>query len=200
MVPARIHLVRHADAFAGGRLCGWYDAPLSEKGRRQIQALPDRVRRLNPAVAMYTSPLTRAWQTAIVFAEAWDLPGTAHEAWREIGCGVLDGEPIESVKRDYPELWARNLAQNDDTFAWPGGESYRGFRARVLDAMDELAKAYPGARLVVVTHAGVINQVVGTIRGYSAAAWEPNRPDPVTVTTVDWGNGIRALQTFNLPL
>ncbi len=192
--------MRHAAASARGRLCGWYDAPLSAAGRAQLRVLIERARRDARPDALYTSPLTRARETALALADAWRLPAAAQEAWREIGCGSLDGEPMAAIQRAHPDLWRRNLAQEDEGFAWPGGESYREFRARVIAALDAVAATHPGRRLVIVTHAGVINQAVGAVRGYAAAAWEPWRPHHVTVTELVWGNGERELRGFNQPL
>ena len=83
-------------------------------------------------------------------------------------------------------LWARNKSQKDDAFRWPSGESYAEFRARVVGSLTRLAARHPGETVAVVTHAGFISQVLGTLKGERAAAWEPDRPDPLSATTVLW--------------
>jgi broad specificity phosphatase PhoE len=108
--------------------------------------------------------------------------------------------PLAQLQRDFPDLWTRNMAQVDDAFAWPGGETYAQFRARVLAGLSSVADALPGARVVVVTHAGVIAQVLGAATGRPACVWEPDRPRPLTATEVLWEDGApRAVLSFNEP-
>ena len=108
--------------------------------------------------------------------------------------------PFDQLRREFPALWVRNQAQTDDAFAWPGGESYAQFRARVLAGLEATAAAHPSGRIAIITHAGVVSQVLGVVRGRPAAVWELDRPDPLTATEVTWSNGRpQALVTFNDP-
>ena len=143
----------------------------------------------NAPDALYTSPLTRARETAVALGRLWHLEPRVENALAEIHCGQLEGMPIHTIERQYPAVWAQNLAQNDDRFTWPGGESYRQFRERVLTALRAITARHPAQRIAVVTHAGVVAQVMGSIGGRSAAVWELDRPAPLTATEVTWANG-----------
>jgi alpha-ribazole phosphatase/probable phosphoglycerate mutase len=107
---------------------------------------------------------------------------------REIHCGDVEGMLLEHVQRRYPDLWTRNAAQQDDTFAWPGGESYRDFRARIIEGLRATIEPHQGKCVAIVTHAGVISQVLGVIRNRPASVWEPDRPEPLTATEITWGH------------
>jgi len=193
----RIVLVRHALTDTGSRLCGWFDVPLTSAGHAQLRsAIGNGPKRPVPD-ALYTSTLTRARDVAAVLGHAWSLEFQPAEWAREIHCGHLEGMPLDQLQREFPEHWARNLEQNDDAFAWPGGETYAQFRARVLAGLEAAAAAHPSGRIAVVTHAGVISQVLGVIRGRTAAAWAVDRPDPLTATEVSWEHGTpRAVFTY----
>ena len=196
--PTRLLLIRHAHIDSRARLCGALDVPLSPRGEAQLGTLLASAPRHAPPVALYTSPLGRARRVAAALAGIWNLPPQPSAAVGEIDCGTLEGEPFETLEREHPDLWARNTAQQDDDFRWPGGESYRMFRQRLLAGLSAIAAAHPGARVAVVTHAGVISQVLGTIRGRRPAAWEHDRPDPLTATEVTWANGLpETLVAFN---
>jgi broad specificity phosphatase PhoE len=107
---------------------------------------------------------------------------------------------IDAVQRQHAVVWERNAAQDDDDFGWPGGETYRQFRARVLATLERIAISHPAKRIAVVTHAGVIAQVVGQIRGRRSAEWEPDRPDPLTATEITWHRGKpQTVMSFNDP-
>ena len=188
----RLLLIRHAHVDTGpgaGGLCGWLDLPLSPKGERQLLDLRNRELARERPAALYTSTLRRARDVAAALGQLWDLPPRPLDAVREIHCGELEGRPLDELARERPDLVSRNEAQTDDDFAWPGGESYRQLRARVVAAFSEIAARHPAQCVAVVTHAGVIAQVLGILKGRPAAAWEPDRPPPLTMTEVIWGNG-----------
>lgn len=192
--PPTLLLVRHghvADNTPGGdaRLCGWTDPPLTPLGRAQAARVAEYLAAAPQPAALYTSPSARARETATALGQRLGLPPRLRQALREINCGRLEGRLLADVQRRYPELWARNLAQVDDDFRWPGGESYRAFRARVLRVLCRIAAAHSGQRVVVVTHTGVITQALGALDGTAAARWEANRAGNASITEVRWPVG-----------
>jgi broad specificity phosphatase PhoE len=187
--PTRLLLIRHAHTLGNdgpaATLSGRTDLPLSPRGRREVRLL--RARLAGESFdALYSSPLRRARETAAA------IPGRPPKlvaALQEIDCGRLDGWPLDAVRRELPGLWAINQRQEDDRFRWPGGESYREFRARCLRALRRLAQAHPGGRVAVVTHAGVISQVIGFLGGAGPARWETGRPGTTGLTELEWRRG-----------
>ena len=202
MPSTTLVLLRHGhvtdnDPGEHARLCGWTDPPLSPLGLGQAHALRAQIGREPAAVAVYASPLRRARDTAQTVADALALPLRLRRSLREIGCGVVDGWPLWRVQQCYPELWAANLAQVDAAFRWPGGESYRSFRARALRAVGRILAAHPGERVIVVTHTGVITQVLGALAGTSAARWDAFRVGNASITELRWQHGRSSLLRFD---
>lgn len=197
---ARLILIRHghtsSNSSGGLRMSGWTDTSLSEQGRRQVACLARRMSS-EPASVLYASPLLRALETAGPVAEAAGAALRLEPDLREIHCGAVDGWPVEEVQRLYPELWEANLRQEDEGFRWPGGESYRELRERSLGAFRRIAAAHPGERVLVVTHAGVISQIVGSLRGTGPARWECHRPENCSLTATDWEGESGRLVSFN---
>jgi broad specificity phosphatase PhoE len=188
-VSTRITLIRHAAIDAARRLCGSWDVPLAPAGRAHVHAVLHAERKHPAPHALYTSSLMRALEVACALGRAWEIAPRLAEWAREIHCGDVEGMPLAQLQRDFPEIWARNEAQTDDAFAWPGGETYAQFRARVLAGLSATAVAHTGKRVAVVTHAGVISQVLGTIHGRPACVWAPDRPEPLTATEVACEDG-----------
>ena len=198
MPVTRILLIRHAHVDPGPHLCGCFDVGLSRKGRTQVESLTKRANGHHAPAALYTSPLTRARVVASALTRLWRIDARVLTAVREIDCGVMEGMAFSDIERNHPELWARNLAQSDENFGWPGGETYREFRARILEGLSEIAARHEGERIAVVTHAGVVSQVLGTLRHRSAAQWERDRPAPLTATEVVWQSGApREVLSYN---
>ena len=197
----RLILIRHAhtasNTTAEARLSGRTDVALSARGRDEVRALRERLRWSAPFAAIYSSPLQRAHETALALAEEGLGPLRVCEGLQEIDCGALDGLPLPEVKRRFPHLWAANLRQDDERFRWPGGESYREFRCRVLRAIRAVARAHSGERVALVTHAGVVSQLLGAIVGLSPARWERHRPINTALTTVAWDRGSGTVLTFD---
>lgn len=184
-------LVRHAHTSANtgdgtASLCGWSDLPLTDRGWSQVDHLGSRFRKAPVFTAIYSSPLRRAWNTAraVGSSEIEGCPGL-----REISCGLLDGMPLAEVQRRFPDIWNANLRQEDLNFRWPGGESYLDFRRRCLNTVRELASKHQGGTIALVTHAGVISQIVGFLHGASPAEWGRFRPGNTGVTEITWESG-----------
>lgn len=194
-------LLRHGqtnDNLVGGdlRLSGWFDSPLSTEGREQAVRLANVLHDLT-VTALYTSTLRRARDTAEVLGDAWDLPSRDEPDLREISCGALEGTPLSIVQRRYSELWNKNLAHDDDEFRWPEGESYREFRARALRALRRIAAAHRDERVAVVTHAGVVSQIVGAVHGTPPCRWDLWRPGNCSVTALRWCDGLWSIVRFD---
>jgi broad specificity phosphatase PhoE len=201
MSPTTLLLIRHGHTRensldGSARLSGWHDSPLSQLGLRESTYLAQHVLHESPA-ALYTSTLARTRQTAAPLADAWRVRPIPDPALREISCGDLDGVPLVQVEHRFPVLWHRNISQSDVEFRWPGGESYREFRERAIDAIRAIAHKHHGERVAVVTHAGVISQVLGYLHGGSPARWSLWRPRNASLTEIRWDGSAGDLIRFD---
>jgi probable phosphoglycerate mutase len=160
-------------------------------GRRATRPAPD---------ALLTSPLTRARDVAALLAHKWAREAQTASWASEIHCGLVEGMPFDRLRREFAAVWRQNEAEADDAFAWPGGETYARFRERVVFGLQLATAAYQGGRVAVVTHAGVISQVLGVFRQRPAAVWSADRPAPLTATEIVWTRrGPSAVLAFNDP-
>ena len=123
-VSTRIVLIRHAAVDTDGRLCGSFDVPLTDAGRAHVKSAIDGYPKQPVPQALYASSLARALEVGSELGRAWGLDPRVVEWAREIHCGDAEGMPLQVLQRELPELWARNQAQTDERFAWPGGETY----------------------------------------------------------------------------
>jgi 2,3-bisphosphoglycerate-dependent phosphoglycerate mutase len=154
----RLVLVRHGESVAQERaFLGGHDtcAGLSERGRRQVAALRDRLHRtgeLADATALYASVLPRAIETAELIAPALGGLDVRTE------CGFCEGHVGEAEGRPYAELeglWAAT-EWTDDHRPVPGWETWREMAERVARALDETLARHAGETVVVACHGGVI--------------------------------------------
>lgn len=154
----KVYLIRHGlpDFPAGEQMClGITDIPLGSKGFLQATAM---AKLLPPVTAVFSSPLTRAVQTA----EAIGLPITILDDLREMHAGEWDGLTFSQIQQQYPELYAaRGL---DNTLPLPGAEPEDAGCARFCRAMEQAANLSAGD-FAVVAHGGVISHFLQKISG-----------------------------------
>jgi broad specificity phosphatase PhoE len=108
-----------------------------------------------PADALLSSDLRRAWQTAEILGRALGLVPRPDPRLRELDVGRWAGLTRSEIAALDPELLRRFEAE-DIAVRAGGGESRAEIRARVRAAFRALAQEHPGARLVVITHLGVV--------------------------------------------
>ena len=153
-----ILLARHGetDWNREGRFQGWADPPLNDTGRAQARALAERLRS-TAFDAVYSSDLRRAHETAEIVAAPHAVPVVTDPQLREIDVGSWSG-----LTR--PEIEQRFGGERLD------GETREQHAARVVAAVERIARRHPGQRILIVTHGG-------TMRALHSHAvqtpWEP---------------------------
>jgi broad specificity phosphatase PhoE len=153
-----LFLIRHGRSTwnAEHRIQGNADPPLDEVGQEQARQLADRLQRSNRAVmAVYTSPLRRARQTAQILGDALGVPVTSEERLTEYDVGDITGLTWEQVVKQYPDV-AQRWAEASEDLDIPGAEESASFRERVAIAFGEIVERHAGESVGVVAHGGTL--------------------------------------------
>ena len=177
----RVYLIRHGlPDFPGGKaMCiGTTDIPMGEKGLAQAAQM---AKKLSGVSAVFSSPLTRAVQTA----QAIGLPVIVLEGLREMYAGEWDGLTFDQIRERYPQLYAARA--QDLTIPLPGAESYEDGIARFSAAMKTAGETASGD-FAVVAHGGIIAQFLKSIGG----VWY--KPGYTEIITLSYENEIFTLQ------
>jgi probable phosphoglycerate mutase len=189
----RIILVRHGESLAQERrIVGGHAGceGLSEKGRRQVEALRDRLAatsELGTPDALYASILPRAIETAEILAEALDVPDVvSHCDFCEHHPGDGDGLAWDEFERLYPAP----TEWDPDHRVAPGAESWAEMAERVARALDRAVEDHPGGTIVVACHGGV---VIHSMLRWLDLAPSPGRPrawmNPTNSSITEWRVG-----------
>jgi probable phosphoglycerate mutase len=211
----RLVIVRHGEAVSNVEdSLGGHDScrGLTEQGRRQVEALAERVREsgeLRGAAALYTSVLPRAIETAEILAPALDdLPIEQTCSLCERHVGIADG----LTWAEYEATYGREVPGVDDDRAMaPGGESWAAFLDRAEAALCDVMTAHPEQLVVIAAHGGIVGSSVirflglpmngAGFRGYadnsSITEWEwtgrrwwfVRYNDAAHLDAADWGTG-----------
>ncbi len=175
-MPGRIFLLRHAETAAPDVFHGAEsDVELSERGRRQADIVAGVLAGHRP-VAILSSAMRRARETAAAIAAACGLSVQIEPDLHERRVGSLSGQPFHGEDSAWPKTLARWVA-HETNYAPPGAESFDDIQARVLPVWKRLAEQYSGQTIVIVAH-GIVCKVLllSLLPGWSVADW--NRLGP----------------------
>ena len=153
----RVLLIRHGETAwnVDARIQGHLDIELNDKGRWQAQQLAASLA-MEKIDAIYSSDLSRAFETATAVARRQGREVNIEPLLRERHFGIFQGRQFKEVEKEMPEQAAR-WRQRDPDFCPEGGESIRLFYARCVDTAARLAAAHPDQTIALVAHGGVLD-------------------------------------------
>lgn len=157
-----VHWVRHGetDYNLNGRWQGTLDIPLNETGRRQAERVAEAFRSV-PIACLYSSDLSRAYETAQRIAAPRGLEIVKDARLREIALGKFQGLTRQEIASTYPLEYV--YWQNSDKYVVPNGESRLGLQARVMSFWDELLRTCVYEEVAIVTHGGTIRWMLNAL-------------------------------------
>lgn len=156
-------LVRHGETDWNRelRIQGSTDVPLNDLGIAQARAAGQGLAGCG-YVAVYSSPQSRALQTARMIAEAIGAPSpVVYDDLRERSFGPAEGMTGPEIAASFPD-------------GIPGQETRDAVVERALPVLEEIARRHRGEAVIVVTHGAVISSIVRRVSDNALpAAGEP---------------------------
>ena len=189
---AELFIIRHADAIPEEDEIipsGIYDdLPLSRTGRKQAQALAERLGSLS-FDAIYSSPLRRCLETAAPLAERLGMAPIIVEGLKEIKLGNVrplpeDGQDLAALTKALQERQLDIVRIAGETGHWDAiadSEQSIAFRRRVVQTLDEIVGKHIGQRILAFTHGGVINAYIAEVLGLKKDFFFPAANTSITI-------------------
>jgi broad specificity phosphatase PhoE len=188
----RTFLIRHAAIAASDRLGQREAERLTAEGREQASKLAGRLAGMEIA-AVFSSPLTRAMETAQLIAERAGVAVIVESALREVDAGEWENRTFEELAK--AERWKRYNSFRAGTRP-PGGEMMLEVQARTAAFLERASREYPNATVCAVSHADVIRAAVCHYIGVPLDLALRLRIDTASVTILrieDWGAELQRL-------
>jgi broad specificity phosphatase PhoE len=140
------------------------DVPLNDVGRAEAARVGEALAgRYDGAVAaLYTSDLVRARETAEIVGARLDLEPIDEPALRELSHGRWEGLTHAEVAERWPQELVEYEAHPYDVRRG-GGDSYRDLESRLWPAIERLAAAHRGERIVCVSHGGPVRLTLSKV-------------------------------------
>ena len=161
-------LIRHAESTANaeGRWQGRADFPLSNAGRAQAGRLRSRLEREEYLPThIYTSPLSRVFETAQIASSNMGVPIEAWDDLMEHDVGVFSGLTWAELEERFP----KTLREFNETFSLDiveGAETHKEIMARARRVVDRLISEHDnGDRVLVFSHGGILTRVIARLLG-----------------------------------
>jgi broad specificity phosphatase PhoE len=150
-----ILLARHGetDWNLKGRVQGHTDTPLNATGLEQARALADRLAQ-EPLLAVYTSDLVRARDTAAIVAELHGLEVILVPDLREKNFGSWEGLTGAEILERFPDAVRGR---------WGDGESTEEVAERAIAAIDRIQAHDLAGPVLVVSHGGPLRAILGRL-------------------------------------
>ena len=170
---------------------------LSDEGRRQAEGAAERIAKIAKVVAIYSSPLERARETAQIIAKARNMAVRIERGLLEIDIGRFQGLLLKEAAQR-PEWKA--IQSHPSGFRFEGGESFSEMQTRVTGAIARMVARHVGRIIVAVSHADPIKAAVAHALGtpldlfqrivigtasITAIAYRPSGAAVLTVNSMD---------------
>lgn len=180
-MKTRFYIVRHGQTLFNqiGKIQGWSDSPLTEKGLEQASKMAEKLNEINFVLGVSSSS-ERARDTLLTIAKD-RFPCVFYKDLKEICFGSLEGDStkavIGSTRKDWSEF---------------GGETFDQARERLETCLLSISKEVGQGNVLVVSHGAILREFIHHL--------EPNFYDIMpncSMFIVDCVDG--ALKLYSLP-
>jgi len=195
-MSTRIILVRHGQTEWNKveRFRGRFDVPLNPTGIDQAKKTAKNIsERWHPSV-IYTSPLSRAKETANFIAQSCQLTAQHHQGLIDIDYGKWQGLTPDEAEKTWPEA-VKNWFEHPEKAEIPNGESLMDVRLRISETFNQICNQHFDNEIVLVSHT-VINRllIMNVLNIDNRFFWRLHQ-DPCAINILEQVSG-----TFNLVL
>jgi len=161
----KFYIARHGETIwnVQRRMQGHQDSPLTENGINQAKKVGEMLKDIKFAHA-FSSDLIRAKRTAEIISADHDLVVKTSQLLRESRLGKFEGVELEIFLSELREaIEQRESLAGEEKMKYqvhPEVETYEECSTRMITFLREVALAYPGENMLVVSHAGIIRSTL----------------------------------------
>jgi broad specificity phosphatase PhoE len=192
-----IYLVRHGQTAWNKEeiFRGRTDIPLDETGLKQAELVGKYFKEME-IHGIFSSSLSRAWQTAAKIAELHNLKVQPLEGLLDMSFGNWEGRPHQEI-REIDRKTYRQWVETPHLVRLPGGEGLEYVKVRAFAALEELIRTHSGKTLVLVTHRVVNKVLICAILGLDNSHFWQITQDTTAINLIQYKNGKYILSLMN---
>jgi len=192
-----IYLVRHGQTAWNKEeiFRGRTDVPLDETGLKQAELAGQYFKGME-IHGIYSSPLSRAWQTAQTVAQFHRLKVESLVGIIDMSFGNWEGHAHQEIRKIDNETY-RQWVESPHLVRLPGGESLDDVRTRALGTMEEVIRKHQGETLILVSHRVVCKVLICAILGLDNSHFWQIAQDTTAINLIQYKNGRYILSLMN---
>jgi probable phosphoglycerate mutase len=196
-IMTSIYLIRHGQtAWTKEEIFrGRADVPLDETGLRQAELVGEYFKEME-IHGIYSSPLSRAWETAQKIAQFHRIKVEPLPGIIDMSFGNWEGHAHQEIQEIDKETY-RRWREEPHLARLPGGERLDGIRTRAMAALDEVIRNYPGKTLVLVSHRVVNKVLICAILGLDNSHFWQITQDTTAINLIQYRDGKYILSLMN---
>ena len=198
-----IYLIRHGETKwnIDFKVQGKKDVPLNDKGILQANLLASYFENIDTENTfldtIYSSNLTRAYETAQIIGKKLDKKIEIVEDFQEINFGVWEGYYWEDIKIEYKDFLKKWEDDKENT-PIPEGESYGQVQKRVYKKFKEIiSKHQTNSNIIIVSHGVAIKVLIAKILEINIQNLHKFHIDNASISIVEYGDEIKVKSINN---
>lgn len=192
-----IYITRHGETQWNqeGRLQGWKNSPLTEKGMKYASLLGKKLEDV-PFQTIFSSPSGRAVQTAELIRSERKIPIEYVENLKEFNFGDWEGKTKEDIKQlnweDYENFWKKPHLYNHRPHK---GESLQNLKDRIKDALTEIVQKSENGNILIVSHAIAIRAMLAVCQNIpDEKFWDGPYIEGTSLTLFTWNGAVFSVE------
>ncbi len=194
---AKIYLLRHGQSEWNllGRVQGQSDIDLNNKGIEQAKKAAERLVEEDIDL-IYSSDLSRAYETAEIVGKKLDLEVGTLCGIREINFGTwegLDTKTIEARHNEHYKKW-RTEPHN---IKFDEGEDLITVQKRALKDINKVMKENPGKNILLVSHGTAIKTIILGLLDIDISKYNKMTVGNVGISIIEFRDFSPVLKLFN---
>jgi len=192
-----IYLVRHGQTAWNKEeiFRGRTDVPLDETGLKQAEWVGQYFKGME-IQGIYSSSLSRAWQTAEKVAEFHNLKVQPLQGILDMSFGNWEGRPHQEIRESDNKTY-RQWVETPHLVKLPGGESLDDVKVRAMAAMEEVIRNHSGKTVILITHRVVNKVLICGILGLDNSHFWQITQDTTAINLIQHRDGKYILSLMN---
>ncbi|MHB8132902.1 MAG: histidine phosphatase family protein [Anaerolineaceae bacterium] len=191
-----ILLIRHGlNDWVGKKLVGRIPGVhLNKSGENQAKAIASVLKEI-PISAIYSSPLERAFETALPLSLEISVPIITNDALQEIDFGEWQGKSIKQLRR--LKLW-KTVQNEPEKMRFPGGESFVEAQIRLSQAVESIYTNHSKDEIILCfSHSDSIRLIVAFYLGIPINQFHKISIDTASISVLVFMDGLVKLPYIN---
>ena len=174
----------HVEGIHPERFRGRAQLEMTARGRREANAVADRIAGAWRPSKIYTSPMGRCVVTGAAIAKACGISAEVCDDLNDMDYGVWQFKTFDDARLADPSLFAAWFA-SPELVRFPGGESLQDLAARCANALRFVLARHPQDTIVLVGHDSVNRALLLQCLGLSLSAYWRLTQSPCCLNEID---------------